>query len=191
MSVVAVGLAGSSLLLVAAAVLMVAALLTVASRRRLHPLAAPTTDVAERDPNAIATRLAFALAHRNGSLAAELEENRRRLADLRMAHRAQAARLEQAWTLVGAAISEERHGADGSEADARRLRAALGAAESHLLAARAAGRAGPVAASAVPSDADAAGGGTAMIPDREERVMALSPDHIPPDHRPPARSADG
>lgn len=192
MSIVAVGLAGSSLLLVAAAVLMVAALLMIAARRRLDPRDAPAA-VTEGRPGGItaATRLAVMLAHRSATLMAERDEAHRRLAELRMAHRAQRARLEQAWALVGAAISEERRGTDGPEADARRLRAALSAAESHLLAARAAGRAGPLPPSAVPSDADAVGGGPATITHRAERIMALPPDHTPPDHRPHARSADG
>jgi hypothetical protein len=70
----------------------------------------------------------------------------------------------------------------------RHLRTALSDAEGHLLAAEAAGRAGPSPASPVLSESNGAGGGTVTFPDRMGRTMALSPDRNPPSRVPPLRS---
>lgn len=196
MSLAAVDLAASAFLLVAAAALLVAVLLIVSARRRPQPAMPAPIEFAARHPATSEPApeespgpppLTALIACRNARLVSERDEARRRLADIRMAHRAQHARLERASVLINDAISRApRAGGDGGS-ELARLRMTLSAAESHLLAARAAGRAGPVLASSVASGASDAGGGPATFPVRVERTMALSPDRNPPSRR-PARS---
>lgn len=199
----AVGLLETTMMMVAAATVLVVLLLAISARRRPAPVEVsgggdpldarhPSSDLFESgDLPSLLGLPPFVLAS-HASLLRDLRATEAQLADLRMAHGSQRARLERAGALLGkAGVPGLRLVPGDRPADAlaardreiERLRSALSAAESHLLAASSAGAitpAGSPQGSLVPSaSSDVPGGPTTLPPQRKHTMSVTRATHQP------------